>query len=304
MACQLYLEELPDDALQHVCRQLSTDARRTLSLTSRKWQRHVAESWDSIDIRLGGANYLDSASKQVTWLLSLQLQHLQRLTLDFKDLELSGIAVDYLLFPLLDALEQGAMPELQSLKLSADMSLPGPLIHKTLQHVHLDMYALTAMIQCPQLLTLRLHMTSMPGPTLFSQDALLMLQQIKKLQWSFHMCCLDDPNVSWFMLKGLSILTALQHVVLDLPGGVDVTLSGMPAFPVGLVHLEMRSDGLSLSFEALLAMRKLESCLLGCDLPSEQIRTVTDAFQRFPRGDCSIWRWKSGLGPFALSHFV
>ncbi|KAL0030854.1 hypothetical protein WJX77_009885 [Trebouxia sp. C0004] len=135
----MQLDDLPDDSLKQVFQQLSTNDRRIISLVQRKWQQLVAESWTRIDIRLGGTNYLDSASKQITWLLSLRLQRLHTLHLNLKGVELSGIAVDYLLFPFLDTLEQGAFSQLQTLHLSADMSLPGPLIHHSLQHLQLDM---------------------------------------------------------------------------------------------------------------------------------------------------------------------
>ena len=81
------LEDLNEDALKRILQCLPTDQRRTLSTASKKWQRLISESWVDIDLHLGGKNYLDSASKQNTWLLSLQLQQLQTLRLHFKGFE-------------------------------------------------------------------------------------------------------------------------------------------------------------------------------------------------------------------------
>ena len=236
------LDELPDDTLKQIFQQMSTEERRAISRTSRKWQRLVAESWDVIDVRLGGTNYLDSASKQINWLLSLQLKRLVCLRLHLKGVELSGTGVDYLLGPLLDLLEQGAFPKLVALYLAADMSLPGSLVHSGLQHLYLDMYALTAHIQCPQLQTLFLHTVSMPGPTLFSEEALgqRRFQELTKMHLVFNASYLDEPNASWFILEGLSLLTSLRHVGLDFPQSIDIDLSKLPVFPANLTYLEVR----------------------------------------------------------------
>ena len=236
------LDELPDDALKQIFQQLSTEERRVISRTSRKWQRLIAESWDLIDIRLGGTNYLDSASKQIKWLLSLQLKRLACLRLHLKGVELSGIGVDYLLGPLLDLLEQGAFPELMTLHLAADMSLPGSLIHKGLQHLHLNIYALTATIQCPQLQTLFLRTVSMPGPTLFSKEALgqTRFQKLTDMHLVFDASYLDEPQASWFISEGLGLLTSLRHVNLSFPEGIDIDLTNLPVFPANLTYLELR----------------------------------------------------------------
>ena len=235
------LDDLPDDALKQIFQQLSTEERRAISRTSRKWQRLIAESWNVIDVRLGGTNYLDSASKQIKWLLSLQLKRLACLRLYLKGVELSGIGVDYLLGPLLDMLEQGAFPELTTLYLAADMSLPGSLIHSGLKHLHLDMYALTATIQCPQLQTLHLRTVSMPGPTLFSEETLHQsgFQKLKRMHLEFYVNYLDEPYASWFVLEGLGLLTSLQHLVLDFPLSIDIDLSKVPVLPVDLTYLEL-----------------------------------------------------------------
>ena len=234
------IDDLPDDALKQIFQRLSTDDRRAISSTSHKWRRLVAESWTVVEVRLGGSNYLDSASKQIKWLLSLQLEHIACLRLDLKGVELSGTGVDYLLGPLLDLLEQGAFPELTTLYLAADMSLPGSLSHTGLQDLHLDMYALTATIQCPQLHTLFVRTVSMPGPTLFSKEVLAVYQKLKQLHLSFEASYVDEPHASWFMLDGLSLLTSLQHVVLDFPQGTDIHLSKVPVFPEDLTFLQLR----------------------------------------------------------------
>lgn len=299
MACELRLDDLPDDTLKHVFHYLSTDARRTISRTSHKWQRLVADCWNFIDIRLGGTNYLDSASLQIKWLLSLRLQHLQSLQLNLKGVELSGVAVDYLLGPFLDVLEQGSFLQLKALDLAADMSLPGPLIHAHLQHLQLDMYALTAVIQCPQLLTLTVRTVSMPGPTLFSREALLVFQQLQKLQLTFQSCYFDDPKATWFVLEGLHILTALQHVTLKLPNTIHVDLTHMPALPVALTHLELDCSEISLSTATISAVDKLDNCLL----ISQQICLVTlRPIVKVEKFGCPLAgsrvRYKSGAGPF------
>lgn len=196
-----------------------------------------------IGVRLGGTNYLDSPSKQIKWLLSLQLKRLACLRLYLKGVELSGIGVDYLLGPLLDMLEQGAFPELTTLYLAAGMSLPGSLIHSGSQHLHLDMYALTATIQCPQLHTLLLRTVSMPGPTLFSKEALIQagFQKLKRMHLDFYTNYLDEPCASWFVLEGLGLLTSLQHLVLGFPLSIDIDLSKRPVFPADLTYLELHS---------------------------------------------------------------
>lgn len=273
------LDDLPDDALQQIFQHLSTEERRTVSRTSHKWQRLIAESWTVIQIRLGGTNYLDSASKQMTWLMSLQLEHLACLRLHLKGVELSGIGVDYLLGPLLDLLEQGALPELTTLQLAADMSLPGSLIHSGLQHLHLDMYALTATIQCPQLQTLFVRTVSMPGPTLFSPEALAVFQKLKRLHLVFATSYLDEPDTSWFILEGLSLLTALQVVVLDFPKGINIHLCKAPAFPADLTHLELRCSSLiNMEVAATVEILALTTCLM---IECHQNQ-----------------RWKHGPGPF------
>ena len=254
---EFQLDELPDDALKAIIQQLSTYTRRDLCLVSRKWRRLIAESWDAIAISLQGANYLDSASFQLKWLLSLQLQQLQKLSLALKGVELSGIEVDYLLGPLLDVLEQGGFPQLQSLYLAADMSLPGPLCHNSLQFLWLDVYALTAAIECPQLLQLRLCTVSMPGPPLFSEEALKPLQQLTKLLLRFHACFLDDPNASWFVTNGLSYLSALQHAGIVLPTSVNMAMLRQPVFPTQLSHLELYCNELTLSADAVIALTKV-----------------------------------------------
>lgn len=251
---EFQLDELPDDALKAIIQQLSTYTRRDLCLVSRKWRRLIAESWNTIAISLQGANYLDSASFQLKWLLSLQLQQLQKLTLALKGVELTGIEVDYLLGPLLDVLEQGGFPQLQTLYLAADMSLPGPLCHNKLQSLILDVYALTAFIKCPQLVELSLCAVSMPGPTWFSEEALKPLQQLTKLQLSFHACFLDDPNASWFVTDGLSYLSALQHAVITLPRSVNVAMLRQPVFPTQLSHLELYCYELVLRVDAVKAL--------------------------------------------------
>ena len=310
MACELRLDDLPDDALKHVFHRLSTNTRRTISLTNHKWQRLVAESWTIIDVRLGGTNYLDSASLQIKWLLSLQLQHLQKLHLNLKGVELSGIAVDYLVGPLLDVLEQGTFSQLHTFDLAADMSLPGPLIHDKLQHLHLDMYALTATIQCPQLLTLKVTTTSMPGPTLFSTEALAVFQRLRTLSLCFQACYLDDSNASWFLLEGMGILTALQHVFIMFPGSLALQLSTVPAFPAELHHLELYIATLSISAEALSAVSRIENCLVTCSvlltgasntaLATEMV--VTDLLKSLGgRFDGSGFQLQSGKGPFVLA---
>lgn len=235
------LNELPDDVLKQIFQQLSTEERRAISRTSRKWQRLIAESWNVIDVRLGGSNYLDSASKQIKWLLSLRLKGLACLRLHLKGVELSGIGVDYLLGPLLDLLEQGAFPVLTTLYLAADMSLPGALIHSGLQHLRLDIYALTATIQCPQLQTLFLRTVSMPGPTLFSKEALGQtgFQELIKMHLVFDVSYLDEPNAAWFVQEGLGLLTSLRHAILDFPKSIDIDLSKLPIFPPNLDYLEL-----------------------------------------------------------------
>ena len=273
------LDDLPDDALQQIFQHLSTEDRRTISRTCHKWQRLIAESWSMIEIRLGGTNYLDSASKQMTWLLALQLEHLTCLRLHLKGVELSGIGVDYLLGPLLDMLEQGAFPELTTLQLAADMSLPGSLIHNGLQHLHLDMYALTATIQCPQLQTLFVRTVSMPGPTLFSTEALGVFQELKRIRLVFDASYLDEPDTSWFILVGLGLLTALQHVVLDFPKGINIQLCKAPAFPANLTHFELRCNTLiGMDVPATMKILALKSCLM---IECQQYQ-----------------RWKHGPGPF------
>ncbi|KAL3155372.1 hypothetical protein ABBQ38_010933 [Trebouxia sp. C0009 RCD-2024] len=273
------LDDLPDDALQQIFQHLSTEDRRTISRTSRKWQRLIAGSWTVIEIWLGGTNYLDSASKQMTWLLSLQLEHLACLRLHLKGFELSGIGVDYLLGPLLDMLEQGALPELTTLQLAADMSLPGSLIHDGLQHLHLDMYALTATIQCPRLQTLFVRTVSMPGPTLFSTEALAVFQELKRLHLVFDASYLDAPDTSWFILEGLGLLTELQHLVLDFPKGIDIQLRKAPAFPANFTHFELRCNTLiGMDVPATMKILALKSCLM---IECQQYQ-----------------RWKHGPGPF------
>lgn len=273
------LDDLPDDALQHVFQHMSTEERRTIVGTSHKWQRLIAESWTSIDIRLGGANFLDSASRQIKWLLSLQLGHLARLALHLKGVELSGIGVDYLLGPLLDLLEKGAFPALTNLYLAADMSLPGPLIHKGLQHLQLDMYALTATIQCPQLQTLHIRTVSMPGPTFFSKEALAVFQKLTSLHLVFQTSYLDEPNASWFVLEGLGLLVSLQHVVLDFPQGIDIHLTKAPAFPPCLNHLELRCSRMEVEVAASRAIYMLNSCCVWYDVL--QMNAELDALQQF-----------------------
>lgn len=297
---EMQLDDLPNDALKRVFQQLSTNDRRIISLTKRKWQQLVAESWTRIDIRLGGTNYLDSASKQITWLLSLRLQRLHTLHLNLKGVELSGIAVDYLLFPFLDTLEQGAFSQLQTLHLSADMSLPGPLIHHSLQHLHLDMYALTAKIQCPKLSTLKIHATSMPGPTLFSPEALQEFEQLRTLHVSFQTSYLDDHNVSWFVLEGLSILRTLEQLILDLPDSVFINLALTPVLPTALAHLEIRCHRLEISAEALAAIGKLRVCLLRsfvlCVSPEVNAKFERHLCDDVPEG----FKLQFGTGPFML----
>ena len=300
MARQLHLHDLPDDALKYVLQKLPTDDRRTASLTNHKWQRLVAESWTGINIQLGGTNYLDSASKQIKWLLSLQLQRLHTLHLNLKGVELSGIAVDYLLFPLLDTFEQGAFSQLRTLHLSADMSLPGPLVHSSLQNLYLDMYALTAKVQCPQLLALRIHTISMPGPTLFSSEALSGFPLLNKLHLSFQACYLEYECVSWFLVSGLSMLVTLEQLIFELPDAVSVNLPVAPDFPVSLAHLEMHCHALDISPDALTAMDQLSVCSLWClcsisgELPA-----------RFQRQFCNEvplgYKLRFGNGPFCLS---
>lgn len=235
------LEDLPDDALKHIFQNLSTEERRGISRTSRKWQRLIAESWTMIDLRLGGTNYLDSASKQIKWLTSLQVGHLACLRLHLKGVELSGIGVDYLLGPLLDLLEQGAFPELTTLYLAADMSLPGSLIHNGLQHLHLDIYALTATVHCPQLQTFFLRTVSMPGPTLFCKEALIQagFQKLTKIELAFDANYLDESYASWFVLHGLGLLPSLQHVFLRFPQSITIALSEVPVFPAHFTFLEL-----------------------------------------------------------------
>ena len=295
------VNHLPDDTLQHIFRQLSTEERRTISSTCRKWQRLVAQSWVLIDIRLGGANYLDSAGKQIKWLLGLQLHHLKRLNLHLKELELSGIGVDYLLGPLLDLLEQGAFPELATLLLEADISLPGPLVHKQLKHLHLDMYALTATVQCPQLQTLHVGTVSMPGPTIFSEEALSVFQQLNSLHLVFQISYLDEPNASWFIMEGLGMLTCLEHVVLNFPQGVDVHLTQAPAFPPRLTHLELRCRKLEVQVAASRAIYMLNSCCVVYDVL--QMNAELDALQQLALRKCRNAHrhlLKHGPGPFTL----
>ena len=295
------LDDLPDDTLQYIFQRLPTEERRTISSTSHKWQRLVAESWTLLDIRLGGANYLDSASRQIKWLLSLQLSHLACLNLHLKGVELSGIGVDYLLGPLLDLLEQGAFPVLTTLTLAADMSLPGPLIHKDLQCLHLDMYALTATIQCPQLQTLHIRTVSMPGPTFFSKEALAVFQKLTSLDLVFETSYLDEPNASWFILEGLGLLVSLQHVVLDFPQGIDIHLNEAPAFPPCLTHLELRCSRMEVEIAASRAIYMLNSCCVLYDVL--QMNAEFDALQQLALRACRnvhSRRLKHGPGPFAL----
>lgn len=235
------LDDLPDDALQHIFQHLSTEDRRGISRTSRKWQRLIAESWTVVDLRLGGTNYLDSASKQIKWLTSLQVGHLACLRLHLKGVELSGIGVDYLLGPLLDLLEQGAFHELTTLYLAADMSLPGSLIHSGLQHLHLDLYALTATIQCPQLQTLLLRTVSMPGPTLFCKEALIQagFQKLTRIDLAFESNYLDESHASWFVLHGLGLLPSLRQVFLNFPQSVAIAVNEVPVLPAHFGLLEL-----------------------------------------------------------------
>ena len=276
-AGRLRLDDLPGDALKRVFQQLSTYERRTASLVSHKWRELIAESWDAIEIRLGGANYLDSASFQIRWLLSLHLQQLRRLCLFLKGVELSGIAVDYLLGPLLDMLEQGRLPQLHTFWLTADMSLPGPLHHSTLQYLFLDIYALTATLHCPQLLELKICTVSMPGPTLFSKDALRPMQQLSRLHLSFQACYVDSPDIGWLVTDGLGLLSALQHAVFIFPKSFDVFVLRKPAFSPTLAHLEIKCRFLLAKPDALLEMMRLPACLLMfARLGTEDTRVVDD----------------------------
>ena len=73
------LEDLPDLALKEVLQNLSTDHRRRLSCTSRRFRRLIGESWTHIRIALEGSNLVDSANLQLKWLLARDVFRLEKL---------------------------------------------------------------------------------------------------------------------------------------------------------------------------------------------------------------------------------
>ena len=73
------LEDLPDLALKEVLQKVSTDQRRRLSCTSRRFRRLIGESWTHISIALEGSNLVDSANLQLKWLLARDVFRLEKL---------------------------------------------------------------------------------------------------------------------------------------------------------------------------------------------------------------------------------
>lgn len=260
----MHIEDLPGDVLKRILQCLSTDQRRTLSSVSKKWQRLITDSWIELALSVGGKNYLDSANKQIQWVLQLNLQQLQVLHLDFKGFELSGISVDYLLGPLLDLLEQGKFSQLENFELVADLSLPDDLVSDTIRFLVLDVYALTTYIRCPSLQSLKLTTVSMPGPTLFSAEALQAWQELETLDFAFRTCYLDDAPGSWFLAEGLYILHKLQHAVIAFPVKLGVQVS-QAQLCAALQHLEVSCRSLVLSLQAATALSKLQNVLLVCN---------------------------------------
>ena len=261
----MQLDDLSEDALTQILQRLSTDQRRSLAIVSKKWQRLITDSWVWLHLRVEGKNLLDSANKQIQWTLhTLHLQRLQVLQLDFKGFELSGISVDYLLGPLLELLEQGRFSELHSFTLAADMSLPDDLVSDTIQHLTLDVYALTTYIRCPQLQSLKLTTVSMPGPTFFSTEALETWQQLQTLDLQFRTCYLDDAPASWFLAEGLHILSSLQQAVIAFPVKLRVPVP-QAEFCDALKHLEVSCRSLVLSFMAAASLSRLQNLLLVCN---------------------------------------
>lgn len=308
-----HLEDLNEDSLKRILECLSTDQRRTLSRASKKWQRLIAESWVDIDLRLGGKNYLDSASKQITWLQSLHLQQLQTLRLHFKGFELSGISVDYLVGPLLELFEQGRFAQLHTFQLGADMSLPDELVSTTVQDLALDVYALTAHIKCPHLTKLNLKTVSMPGPTFFSTIALQDWQHLVRLELAFRTCYLDDSQAAWFITNGLCILRDLQEVVVAFPSKLNIHLPDKPCFGNALRHLEISCKNMFVSVAAAQGLSMVQNLLLVCcglcvipDFahanPAEREVLDQQGFAVTPCLSSVGTKVQCGTGPFELDH--
>ena len=303
----MLLDDLPEDALKQILQCLTTDERRNLTSVNKKWNRLIAESWTEIEICVGGKNLLDSANKQIQWMLrSLELQQLQVLRLDFKGFELSGISVDYLLGPLLELFEQGNFSQLHTFELAADMSLPDELVSGTIQNLALDVYALTTYIRCPRLQKLKLTTVSMPGPTLFSLEALQIWQQLESIDLEFRTCYLDDVPASWFLAEGLNALSNLQQAVVAFPAKLRVQVP-QAEFCSALRHLEVSCRSLVLSCKAAARLSMLQDLLLICNgfcmIESDCAADKPDTCQALDVVPCSTKigsKIQCGNGPFAF----
>lgn len=306
----MHIEDLPDDALKRILQCLSTDQRRTLSVVNKKWQRLIGESWTELALCVGGKNYLDSANKQIQWLLQLDLQQLQVMQLDFKGFELSGISVDYLIGPLLELLEQGRFGKLHTFEFAADMSLPDDLVSETVLDLTLDVYALTTYIRCPCLRHLKLTAVSMPGPTLFSKEALQTWRELETINVKFRTCYLDDAPAAWFLEEGLHILHRLKQATIALPSKLRLQMSQAQLCDA-LKHLEVSCRSLVLSVQALTSLRKLQNVLLvcngvcvvqhNCSVGSDDVLSQA-SLNVVPCSTMVGTKIQSGQGPFVFAH--